>query len=42
MFSTIITIPLSRRSVSVNALQENKNTSAVVNELVKDAKCSSS
>lgn len=37
----IITAPLSRRSVSVIVLQENKNTSAV-NELVNDAKYSSS
>lgn len=38
-----INVPLSRRSMSVIALQENKNTSAVVNnESVKDARCSSS
>lgn len=38
-----INVPLSRSSMSVIALQENKNTSAVVNnELIKDAKCSNS
>jgi len=37
---SIVAVPLSRKSESGIALQENNSTSAAVNEVAKDANCS--